>query len=151
MPNLLFFAPCEKVIVDQNNTASIVSILEELKVQTVAGSSIPPDSLIPMQWAILTLWEQASTWEMGRSFEQRISLLTESGNLLLDSVNEFKFEKPRHRVIAQIVGMPISDPGIRKIRISIREKADSPKEWKEVSIYSFTIELIQPPPANAIH
>jgi|SRR5579863_5717515 len=145
MPNLLLFAPCEKVIVDQNNTASLISVLEEVKVQIVGGAPPVPNTIVPMQWSIVSLWEQSSAWDMGRTFEQRTALVSAAGAHLAESIGTFVFEKPRHRIITQILGMPLTEPGQHKVKIWIRDKADPPKEWKETASFPITIELLSPP------
>ena len=147
MPNLLFLAPCEKVIIDQNNASSIIAILEEVKIQVVSGVAIPLGMVVPMQWAVVTLWEQSSAYETGRTFEQRTVLVSSSGKHLIESIGQFAFDdkRPRMRVVNQIVGMPISEPGPHKIKIWIREQAVEPKEWKEIATFPLMIELQQPP------
>jgi hypothetical protein len=136
------FAPCEKVFIDQtSNTASIIGIVEEVKIQVIAGAPVAVGLVIPMQWAVLSLWEQASAWEMDRSFEQRLSLLADDGSLLVETVNEFRFTKPRNRLVTNIIGMPTNNPGMRTLKVAIREKTDSPKEWREIANYSFSLTL----------
>ena len=147
MPTLLLLAPCEKVVVDQNNACSLIAILEEVKIQVVPGTPVPVGTVIPMQWAVVTLWEQASAYDVGRTFEQRTALVSASGKHLVELVGQFTSieHKPRVRLINQIVGMPVSEPGSHKIKIWFRELAQEPKEWKEVATYPITIDLTQPP------
>jgi hypothetical protein len=131
MPTLLLLAPCEKVIVDQNNASSLIAILEEVKVQVVSGVPIPLGMVIPMQWTVVTLWEQSSAYDVGRAFEQRTALVSASGKHLVELIGQFAFaeHRPRTRVMNQIQGMPVSEPGSHKIKIWFRELAQEPKEW----------------------
>lgn len=145
MPNLLFFAPCEKVIVDNGNTCSLISILEEVKVQIIAGTPVPANTTVPMQWAVLALWEQSSGWDHDRAFEERIALISPTGKHLVETVLSFTFDKARYRVIAQILGMPISEPGPHRVKTWIRDKSDPPKEWREAASFPILIELLPPP------
>jgi hypothetical protein len=89
MPNLLFFAPCEKVLIDQNNTSSMIAIMEELTVQTIAGVAVPAGAVIPMQWSVLSMWEQSSAWDKDRGFEQRTALVSPEGKILVEVVAPF--------------------------------------------------------------
>jgi hypothetical protein len=145
MPNLLFFAPCEKVIIDAGNSSSLITILEEVKIQLIAGTPVPTGTTVPMQWAVLSLWEQSSAWDQGRAFEQRTTLVSPTGKHLVETILSFTFDKPRFRVVSQIIGMPISEPGPHRVKAWIRDKSDPPKEWREAASFPILIELLPPP------
>lgn len=153
MPALLLFAPCEKAIVDRNGALSLVSVMAKLTVGVPGGAPpLPANALLPMQWAIVSIWQQASEWERGRAFEQRAALVSEAGTILLDSVTEFRFTtEPTHQVIVQIAGLPIGAVGANKTKVWIRDKSESPKEWKEAGSFPLTIEIapVSPPAAAA--
>src|SRR5271166_2274642 len=146
MPNLLFFAPCEKVILDSGNATSLITILEEVKIQIIAGTPIPVGSTVPMQWAIIALWEQSSAWDQGRAFEQRTALVSPTGKHLIETLASFTFDKARYRIVNQILGMPISEPGLHRVKVWIRDKSDPPKEWRETASFPILIELLPPLP-----
>lgn len=142
MPNLLFVAPCEKVLIDQSNTSSLISIMEEVTVRVIPGGQRPPaNAIIPMQWAVLSLWEQTSGYDSGRTFEQRTALVSATGQHLIEAIGEFTFATPRFRMTNQFVGMPISEPGQHRVKVWIREKASEPKEWKEVASFPLLIQM----------
>jgi hypothetical protein len=152
MPNLLFFAPCEKVLIDQNNTTSIIAVMEEVRIQTIAGVAIPVGAIIPMQWSVLSMWEQTSAWDNGRAFEQRTALMSPQGKSLIEVIAPFTFYKLRFRVINQFLGMPVGETGQHKVRIWIRDVADPPKEWREIANFPVQIELLPPQPVPpAVH
>jgi hypothetical protein len=146
MPSLLFFAPCEKVLIDQNNTASMIAVMEELTVQMIAGVAVPAGAVIPMQWSVLSMWEQSSAWDKDRGFEQRTALVSPEGKILVEVVAPFTFDKDRFRVINQFVGMPVGETGLHKIKIWIRDVSDPPKEWREVGAFPLQIALKIAPP-----
>jgi len=155
MPNLLIFAPCEKAIIDRNGALSIISVMGKLTVGVPAN--VPPpaaNAMLPVQWAMVSLWQQSSDWETGRTFEQRAALVSESGgNDLLTSIAVFQFTKetPLFQVVAQVSGMPVSIAGKLKFKIWVREKTEPPKEWKEAGSFPFVLEIQPLPPPSAVN
>jgi hypothetical protein len=86
MPNLLFALPCDRVILDQSGNLSIITLIEEVRLQTVGGAAIPKDAAsIPWQWFVVTQWEQSASYDSGREFEQRIALMLKLAHLLSTS------------------------------------------------------------------
>ena len=138
MPKLLIFAPCEKVIVAQDNTVSMVTILEGLTVQVPKDKPAPPDASFPMKWAILTVWQRQEGDE-GKEFEEKCDLLSEQGRSLITASVKFRLSKRFNRVVMQIVGFPLQ-PGQCEIKMYIRE-ADATSEWKEVAEYPLRLRL----------
>ena len=53
MPKLLMFAPCEKVIIDQFNNPTLVSILQQWAPDQ---RDIPENAFAPQRWDVFTLW-----------------------------------------------------------------------------------------------
>jgi hypothetical protein len=154
MPHLLLLCPCEKAIVDRNGALSLISIMGKLTVGVPANVPPPPaNAALPMQWAIVTLWQAISDFEFGRSFEQRAALVSESGDTIIETLATFEFKKDTPndslaQIIAQISGMPLSGLGNGKIKVWIRQKAEQAKEWKESGSFPFRLELqpVSPPP-----
>src|SRR5260370_41113775 len=104
MPNLLLFAPCEKAIVDRNGALSLVSIIGKLTLNVPANAPQPPaNSIMPMTWAIVSIWQLSSDWDFDRPFEQRGTLVSEAGVPLINSLAEFKFIKDTPNNLLSIV------------------------------------------------
>jgi hypothetical protein len=138
MPKLLIFAPCEKAIISQENTVSMITILEELKVQVPRDQPIPSNSAFPMQWAILTLWQQQEGDE-DKEFEERCDLLSEEGKNLITAKLTFRLPKRLGRVLMNMVGFPI-EPGQCRIKMYLREIEPS-SEWKEIAEYPLKLQV----------
>jgi hypothetical protein len=153
MPNLLLFVPCEKAIVDTNGSLSLISVMGKLTLKVPSNAPpLPPNAMLPMQWAIVSIWQQSSDWESGRTFEQRAALVSEAGDILVESLVAFKFTKDQlHQVIANESGMPIGSLGALKVKVWIRDKADPPKEWKEVASFPLTLEVQPVPPPTVLN
>src|SRR5208337_2878439 len=109
-------APCEKAIVDINGALSLISVMARLTINVPNNAPPPPaNAALPMQWTMVSIWQQSSEWESGRTFEQRAALVSDSGNILVDTIAAFEFKKDPshqalHQVIAQVPGMPIGNP-----------------------------------------
>jgi hypothetical protein len=139
MPKLLIFAPCEKVIVAQNNTISLITILERLTVQIPKDKPAPPDTVFPMKWSILTLWQRQEGDE-GREFEEKCELLSGEGKSLISASIRFKFVGEAHsRVIMEIVGFPLQ-LGQCEIKMYLRD-TDATSEWREVADYPVRLQV----------
>jgi hypothetical protein len=157
MPNLLLFAPCEKAIVDANGALSLISIIGSLSVNVPANAPAPPaGAILPYPWAIVTIWQLASEWEFDRTFEQRVALVFEAGITLADNIGEFQFKRDAPNNLSTVVimlpGIPLS-PGDFKVKVSVREKADQPREWRESGSFPMTLKLkpVEMPPSSVIH
>jgi hypothetical protein len=154
MPHLLLLCPCEKAIIDRNGALSLISIMGKLTVGVPTNAPAPPaNAALPMQWAIVTLWQATSDFDFGRPFEQRAALVSESGNTLIDTLATFEFKRDAAndslaQIIAQIPGMPVGSVGNSKVKVWIRQKAEQPKEWKESGSFPFRLEFqpVSPPP-----
>jgi hypothetical protein len=143
MPTLLLFAPCEKVIVDQDDVVSLISILQEANVQLTGADAPPENASAPMQWAIFALWKRDDS-DGKDTFEQRAALASASGAILLESVAILELTQPFQRVVHLIAGLPVGTAGKHAIKLWLRRRADPPAEWKEVASFPLTINHISP-------
>lgn len=141
MPRLVLFAACEKAIVDKSNVISLMSLLENINVQIPPGIIPPANALAPMPWTIFSLWQRTDN-DHGEAFEQRSALVTAAGATLLETpvaLIDFK-ASPLHRVVSQIVGMPIANAGSHNLKAFIREKGTS--NWIEAGTYPLSIQWV---------
>jgi hypothetical protein len=140
MPKLLVFAACENVVVDQNNIVSLHSLLENINVQVPPGFIAPPNAGTPIRWFIFSLWQRESS-DQGKTFEQRSALVTADGIVVLETpIAVFEIKAPQHRIISQVMGMPISKVGGHLVKTFIREKGDG--AWTEAGSYPITINWV---------
>jgi hypothetical protein len=140
MPKLLLFAACEKAMVDQNNVASLMSLLEEINVQVPPGVVPPANAMAPMAWTIFSLWERTPA-DQGKIFEQRSALMTAAGAIRVETpVAVIELKTDRHRVIGTIMGMPVANPGPHFVKAFIREKGGA--NWTEAGSYPLTIKWV---------
>ncbi len=144
MPKLLLFAPCEKVIVNQeDNTTSLITLLEALNVSLKAGdeAKIPEDANLPLSWHVLALW-QIEPSDEGKQWEQRVLLDVPKG---IEIVQAIRFEpgKTNWRNVIHILGLPIFPlltVSSCLLKLFLRESGDGESQpWQLVSEYPLII------------
>ena len=129
LPKLLLFAPCEKVIVDQNNVTSLITILEEITVDIPAtlDADVEKTPVAPLKWDVIALWAETEGDEPGTIFQMRLALIDPTGAPVgLEGSAEFRFaDKPHHRVVLTILGFPIRHEGFYSVRLWEQKKGES--------------------------
>jgi hypothetical protein len=144
MPQLLVFAPCEKVIISQDeNNPTLVAVLTELggEYQTT-GQPLPPNFILPLRWSIFCLWKQEPGDE-GKTFEQRIRLRSPSGPepMRLPPL-KFRMEKTFRRVYIRAAGIPVSENGTWLLELYLTE-VGAPVPQKPLTTFPLSINLIR--------
>ena len=59
MPRLLLFAACERIILADDNTVSLISLLEKMEMTAHVAPGEPPpagDAMSPFSWNVLATW-----------------------------------------------------------------------------------------------
>lgn len=137
MPNLLLFAPCQKVIINgQDNTVSLIGLLENVTV-SVEDGSVSENAVAPSPWDVIVIWERLPE-DMGILYDQRIQLLLADGNESLESVVQFEMAERTIRNMLNIRGFPIGQAGSCALRLSIRE-ANTGEDWRVLAGYPITV------------
>jgi hypothetical protein len=137
------FAPCEKVIIDQQNNPSLIAVFQELTVALPSLEGIPENAGSPMRWFIFTLWGQDAD-DAGKRYEQACDLLLPDGRKAVPSRTAFSMEQRWHRNIIEIHGFPVArEPGDCLLRLSLREDTEG-AEWREVATFPLIIKHEQP-------
>jgi hypothetical protein len=139
MPKLLAFLPCETVIIAQNNTTSLITVLEQLTIAIPPDVEIPPDAQLPKSWHVYSLWQRLPEDE-GKKFEQRFSLITPEGKETAQGILPIEFAPGIYnfRNIFNILGFPLVDAGMCRLKLSLREVGGN-EEWHEVAEYSLNV------------
>jgi|SoiMetStandDraft_2_1073263.scaffolds.fasta_scaffold629529_1 hypothetical protein len=138
MPRLLLFAPCEKVITDQQgNSVSLITLLQEIRYSVFQNVQIPPNAALPMKWDVLSLWEK-ETGDEGIEFEQKIRLVDRNERVLIEYGAQFRFEKRVHRLTLRILGFPMTEPGLLNLVLLLTRPG---LDWTEVTRYP--LELVR--------
>jgi hypothetical protein len=123
MPQLLVFAPCEKVIVSQeDNNPTLIAILTELggTVELEKGANPGEAKILPFRWSVFTMW-RSEPEDSEKHFEQIVRLLSPSGAMALEHIAPFRLLKATHRLNLNLMVLPIAEAGIWNIELRFRE------------------------------
>jgi hypothetical protein len=141
MPRLLLFAPCQKAIIDrQDNSVSMIQILTQIKIGQLkpeGGGDIPPDAIIPLNWAIVTEWLQLPGDE-GKQFEDRVEIVRPDGTVLVDAISPFAFTLRSHFNTVLLSAFPAGQWGEITLKLSLREVAEG-TTWEPVAEYPLDV------------
>jgi len=142
MPNLLtllVFAPCEKVIVgEDDHLTSMIALMERVNIQ-VSGQ-LPADAIFPLKWSVCALWHRAMEVDPPRMFEQKFQILRPDGEEAAHALSVFAVtnDHQNFRNVLHLNAFPIGLPGAYRLRLALREK-DDPTEWQYAAEYPLEV------------
>lgn len=121
MPQLISFLPCEKVIVAQDGSLSIIGVLDSITATLPTGATtLPGDTVAPMRWAMLAIYRREPSDE-GKRYVQRVRFVLPNGGVGGETVQEFVMTHPLIRNVNGGEGFPIGTAGQCLLRLSISE------------------------------
>jgi hypothetical protein len=139
MPNIVLFAPCENLIVSQEQKISLISILETINIGLPANQVIPPNASLPLNWFTLALWEKVPS-DQDKEFE----CYTQAAHVRSNPA-KFKMATTLHKVVAQILGFPLALGPVR-VKLCIREVGVG--DFRTVSEYPLAVQRAPNPAAS---
>ena len=87
MLKLLIYAPCEKVIVANDETVSVISLMESISVNI--GGEMPADALAPIRWSVLSLWKRDQEIQEPIDIEERTDVLRPDDTVATGGTTKF--------------------------------------------------------------
>lgn len=145
MPKLLIFAPCERLIREQDTqNISLISVLQTLTVQ-VPLEHIDRPIAAPFRWDLLTMWGR-EVHDEGKKYHETCELIGPSGEVLQSFSSEFSIEKDIAYVIFVAIGFPIV-PGGGQYKVVLYLSESGGKDRKEITTYPIDVkrETVPPP------
>ena len=150
MPKLMAFVACEKVIIDQDNNVSLITLLQELKSQIPESvtKEIPPGvkTMAAIKWVAFSMWVKASDDENEKEYQQRVALVDPSGESTgIEGAAPFKFgsDKTSMRASVNVLGFPIYATGRYTLRLWMHEKGQ-PESPEPIAEYPIVVKREQP-------
>lgn len=145
MPKLLAFLPCDRVIIANDNTTSLITILESININVPPGEEekLPPNTQLPRAWQIFTLWEEIPA-EKGQTWTQKLEFVRpdKEGAIQIATVPvEFTEQAKRHRTVVAIPFFPLLPAGASHVRTSLQREGQD--EWVQYASYPILIERTQ--------
>lgn len=121
MPKLLVFAPCEKVIISQDeNNPTLIAILSTIGGEADSAEPIDPKAFAPMRWSVFSIWQRVEG-DNQREFIQTLRIVAPSGRIPMDAPQHFTMTEESHRIIAQFGQIPAGEPGNWEIQLFLHE------------------------------
>ncbi len=136
MPKLLFFAPCEKVIIDETSkTLSLVTVLEQVTGEMPANATTNDKVTAALNWYAVAVWLKTPD-DIGKTYEQRTCVIQPNGDETLAGTAEFQISMRTHRTLARIFGFPINQTGEHIVRLALREQNG---QWVTMAEYPIRV------------
>jgi len=140
MPRLLIFAACQKVLLSkEDNTISLISIIQQILVGLPEGAPEPPErTAIPMQWYAFSEWALDDGGDPSTVYEQQFSVYTADGEIAAQAdMQEFSLKAGSHRVYAKFAAFPVWKTGKYSLNLNMRQKGES--EWHNFGRYPIEV------------
>jgi hypothetical protein len=136
MPRLLFLVPCDKVLTDEENLLSIITVLETVNISVPLGQELPRDAMATNPWHVVIQW-LTTREEAQKEYEHKLQIFAPDGNEFGGSITRFTVTEQLHRHVAEIPGFPIGVEGECVVKLTIREVGT--EEWSPVIEYPIHI------------
>lgn len=127
MPRLLMFAPCERVIIDQNNNPSLISVIQGLTSPLPSDTRVPQNAMGIMRWDIFTLWQREEGDEE-KEYVQECQLIGPDNSVTVQATMRFKFVASTQRNIMSFYAFPLASIGEHLLKLWLRDPAGDLRE-----------------------
>ena len=139
MIKLLFFVPCEKLIIGQDNRTSLISVLEHLFLRGEISENLPANAGFPLQWSAVALWNRTEKIDSPIDFDSKAEVFTPDGTGIMDSEAQFTVSSEflNYRNLFHFPIFPIGQEGIYKTTLSYKRR-DS-EDWQLAGEYPIQV------------
>ncbi|HEY0462188.1 MAG TPA: hypothetical protein VGC97_23845 [Pyrinomonadaceae bacterium] len=141
MLKLLYFVPCEKVILSIDKVTSLINTIDGVYVPP--SMVIHPGAAIVFSWHTIAFWYRADEMDKGKEFEQQVELYRPDKVLEFSVREKFRIVKDRYRVFTNIGAFPVGMAGELWLKLSIRE-SETENEWTLMSEYPLYVVHLKP-------
>jgi hypothetical protein len=146
MPKLLFFVPCERVIISREGPISLITLIEGLNTSftPTQEAELPADAVIPNTWFVATKWQREED-ERPQIWEQRIQVVLPNGRIPTDVTTAFDLvENASMRNIVEINGFAVRPTGQYNVVLSLRRSGEDAAAWQEIAAYPINVANVHP-------
>ena len=146
MPRLGSFLVCEKIIIDQQQKPTLISLFQTIAALLPEGQQMPKDTIGGTAWSVFCEWFFAEE-ELGTNFEQVLEVvLPDSSPSPIRGRLPLK-ELTKHgqgtRTYLNMFGMPIAQVGFLSVNVWIESKNE---RVTDIFTYQIKIEHTKQPP-----
>jgi len=135
VPHLHIFSTCEKVIIDQAGSPSLIALFNIVVASGEKGVAIPSNAVVPKEWCIFTAWDSEST-DVGKEYSQFVEILWPDKSVFTEK-REFKFvfqATKRQQVRIQLQAFPVGQQGKYTIRMWLEHKGSVVVEPRSIQL-----------------
>lgn len=141
MPQLLLFVPASKILFDQDDDSiSIISVLQHLRLPRPPASEQPFKIIADNQWAVLSLWLRLDEDE-GKHYEQRMQIVLPDGQVRAEQVIPFTMDSTVVRNGGNVQGFPVGGEGTHLLRLSLRNAGEG-RDWETKAEYPIFFRFV---------
>jgi len=149
MLKLLIYAPCEKVIVADDQTTSIISLMESIQLNT--PDEFPVDAVLPIRWSILSLWKRDQAVPHPIEMEERTDVVRPDGVVATGGTTKFIVTNEHlfYRTVVRVPVFPVGLPGF--VQVKCRTRQTNPEtEWTDFTEFPLLVihQPLQPDQAQ---
>lgn len=137
---LIYFLPCRQVIVSNDGTVSLITVLENINVniqQQEPNESSKP-VIVPMAWELITQWQYEPD-DREDEYLQKIEIVHPDGTLW--STIESTIPPPNQEIycrnIVKFMGLSVAQSGEMLVKLFLKKQLS--KDWQIISKYSLFI------------
>ncbi|HUY13265.1 MAG TPA: hypothetical protein VMX16_06505 [Terriglobia bacterium] len=115
-------AACEKVIIDKDDVASLISVFSKITVTVPSEADIPKNAVAPKEWAVFSLWDTDLGDEL-KEYALCMQVLYPD-QTQFSEVTKIKMKiepNKRSQVVVRMLGFPIGQVGRYTINTWIEE------------------------------
>jgi hypothetical protein len=145
MPQLLSFLPCEKTIIAQDQTLSLIGLIDTLTTNGPVGQSVPTNAVAPYRWTVVTIFRRLEE-DGAKKFRQRVVLTLPNGQTAAEGATEFSMTHAMVRNLNAFEGFPVGASGECRIRLYVEEIG---KPISAEPIAEFPVQVVHAPAAQA--
>jgi len=135
MAKHLIFAPFEKVILDAQNTPSLISLIQNVSIAAPPGETVPQNAMAPKEWVVATVWELTDA-ERKSELKQILEVADPTGSVIIRNDLKFKTLSSRHQNFVNMFGFPVGRHGVYTITAWLERDGT---KTSDVLQYSFTV------------
>ncbi|MGA3105883.1 MAG: hypothetical protein ABSD53_15485 [Terriglobales bacterium] len=150
MPRLGSLLVCEKIIIDQQQKPSLISVFQSISAFVPEGQPIAENTLSFISWSIFAEWFFSED-ETKKTIEQVVEVLHPDGSPTAITgrltFSQFALHGQGTRAYVNLFGIPIAKPGM--ITINVWLESDSVK-ITEIFPYHIRIEHTSEQPSLAL-
>jgi hypothetical protein len=147
MPRDHIYAICEKVIIDQNQTPSLISIFDKVSVTVPPNApDLPANAVMPRDWTVYSSWFSDKE-DDGKTVSVCTQILfpdkTQFGEIYKFPL-KMEFGK-RAQAITRMNGLPIGQTGFYSIRTWLESDGKTIGKVRDIPV---ELEIVKQPEPN---